>query len=181
MTEQGNKTKMLVEGGIMIALAYFLNTLKLYRAPQGGSITPGAMVPIVLYGLRWGVGPGMFAGAAYGFLKMVLGGYVISPVQGILDYPLAYACLGLAGIFRKSILDSDKEYVKLVLAVFISVLARIICHVLSGILFFGKYAAEAGRSAIVHSLIVNSMLFIEMGITALVLVLIWKPLKRANI
>lgn len=35
--------QMLVEGGIMIALAVILNQIKIYSAPSGGSVTAGSM------------------------------------------------------------------------------------------------------------------------------------------
>ena len=56
-------TKMLVEAGIMIALSIVLSRIKIYEAPQGGSVTAGSMIPIILFAMRWGVGPGVVAGA----------------------------------------------------------------------------------------------------------------------
>ena len=41
-------TRMLVEAGLMLALAIVLSRIKIYQAPQGGSVTAGwwaSMVP----------------------------------------------------------------------------------------------------------------------------------------
>src|SRR5690554_6754795 len=92
-------TKMLVEAGILIALALILDRIKIYEAPQGGSVTAGSMIPIFLYSFRWGLGPGVVAGAIFGLLQLLLGGWIFTPIQAILEYPVAFGMLGLAGIF----------------------------------------------------------------------------------
>ena len=45
--------RMLAEAGVMIALAVILNNIKLYKMPQGGSITPGGYVPLLIFAIRW--------------------------------------------------------------------------------------------------------------------------------
>ena len=68
------KTRMLAEGAVMVALAQILSYIKLFGdLPNGGSITLAA-VPIVLYAVRWGLGPGLLAGFALGLLQMVFDG-----------------------------------------------------------------------------------------------------------
>ena len=57
-------TRMLTEGAVMVALAQILAYVKLFGdLPNGGSITFAA-VPIILYAVRWGIGPGLLAGFA---------------------------------------------------------------------------------------------------------------------
>ena len=66
--KKGNLTlRMLTEGAIFVAAAQVLSYLKLWRMPWGGSVTL-AMVPILLYAVRWGLGPGLLAGFVYGIL-----------------------------------------------------------------------------------------------------------------
>ena len=48
-----SKTRLLVEGALMIALATVLSYIKVFELPQGGSITL-EMIPLVLMGLRNG-------------------------------------------------------------------------------------------------------------------------------
>ena len=49
-----NKTKILVEGAVMVALATVLSYVRVYRLPWGGSITLLSMLPIVLFSIRRG-------------------------------------------------------------------------------------------------------------------------------
>ena len=41
-------TKMVIQLGLMFALAVVLHMFKLYHLPQGGSVTPGGMFPLLL-------------------------------------------------------------------------------------------------------------------------------------
>ena len=101
-----NKTKLhlqiraLCEGALMVALAFVLSFVKLYELPNGGSLTP-AMFPILLFALRWGVGRGLMAGFLFGLLQLLFdGAYAWGWQSMVLDYLLAFAPLGLAGLFR---------------------------------------------------------------------------------
>ena len=53
MNRHSASTRALVEAALMIALATILGYFRLYRFPQGGSVD-FAMVPILIYCLRWG-------------------------------------------------------------------------------------------------------------------------------
>ena len=65
----GNRTRILVESGLTIALAYVLGRFVVYRMPMGGSVSL-EMVPIMVFALRRGAGPGVVAGALYGLLEL---------------------------------------------------------------------------------------------------------------
>lgn len=52
-TNTSKKTFLLVEGALMIAMAFVLSYIKLYDMPMGGSITL-EMIPLVIMGLRHG-------------------------------------------------------------------------------------------------------------------------------
>ncbi len=91
--------RALCEGAIMVALAQVLGYLKLWQFPQGGSVNLG-MLPIFLYCVRWGFGPGMLASFAYALLQLFLDGAYAWGWQSILgDYLVAYGVLGTAGLF----------------------------------------------------------------------------------
>ncbi len=93
--------RALCEGAIMLALAQVLGYLKLWQFPQGGSVNLG-MLPIFLYCVRWGFGPGMLVSFGYGLLQLLLDGAYAWGWQSILgDYLLAYGVLGVAGVFSK--------------------------------------------------------------------------------
>ena len=63
------KLRALCEGAILVALAQVLSYLKLWELPNGGSITV-EMLPIFLYCVRWGFGPGMLASVASGVIRL---------------------------------------------------------------------------------------------------------------
>lgn len=123
-------TKSLAEIAISVALSYVLNLIIIYHLPQGGSITLGSMVPILLLALRRGPYIGVFAGTVFGLVQLALGGYWFTLAQVIIDYPIAFAALGLAGFFKKYPM----------IGVTIGVAVRFIAHFLSGVIFFAEYA-----------------------------------------
>lgn len=131
--------KQLVEMGVALALAVVFGLIRVYRLPQGGSVSL-EMVPIFFIAFRYGPLAGMVTGALYGVLQLFLGAYIVHPLQLILDYPLAFAPLGLAGLFRE-FMKRGKVWVT-TLAIFIGSLGRFSCHFLSGVIFFAQYAPD---------------------------------------
>ena len=99
-TRSHRRIRALTEGAILVALAQILSFLKLYEFPQGGSITL-EMLPIFLYCLRWGLGPGLTASAAFGLLQLLTANYAWTWQSMLGDYLLAFTLLGLCGAFRK--------------------------------------------------------------------------------
>lgn len=178
--ENRNKTRMMTEGGMMIALSTLLSYIKVYQAPNGGSVTAGSMIPLLLFAIRWGVGPGIMVGSVYGILDFILKPYFYHWAQFLLDYPLAYGVLGLAGIgyIMNNNNDDSKEYFRLVLGVGLAIGGRMLSHVLSGVIFFAEYAGD--QNPWIYSIGYNATYLIpELIISIVVLILIWKPLKRA--
>ncbi|MBQ5401536.1 MAG: energy-coupled thiamine transporter ThiT [Bacteroidales bacterium] len=90
--------RALTEGAIFVAAAQVLSMLKLWEMPWGGSVTL-AMIPILLYAVRWGLGSGLLAGFVFGVLQFAFdGGFAIGWQSIIGDYLLAFTVLGLAGL-----------------------------------------------------------------------------------
>ena len=159
-------TRILSEAVVLVALAGVLNFVKIYTLPQGGSITLGAMVPICWFALRRGVKWGVFAGVVFGFVVMLnpVDFYVVNPVQLLLDYPIAFGALGLAGVFRNHPL----------MGVGVGMLGRFISHFVSGVVFFSMFA-PAGMNLFLYSAIYNgSFLTGEFIITEVVMFLLVK-------
>lgn len=170
--------KMLTEGGMMIALAALLSYIKIYQAPNGGSVTAGSMIPILLFAIRWGVGPGIVVGASYGMLDFILKPYFYHPIQMILDYPLAYGLLGLAGIGHV-IKNKDKynEILIISIGVFLAIGGRMFSHVVSGVVFFAEYAGDVNPW--IYSIGYNATYLVpELIISLFILILIWKSFKK---
>ena len=95
-----NRIRMLTEGALMIAAAQILSMIKLWEMPWGGSVVL-AMVPLVLFAVRRGLGAGLMAGFVFGVLQFIMdGGFAIGWQSIIGDYLLAFTALGLAGIVK---------------------------------------------------------------------------------
>ncbi len=167
-------TKKLVYGGMCIALSFILSYIRLYKMPQGGSITLASMFPIILYSMVFGPVAGIVVGIADGFLHLMQDAWVLNWIQLIFDYPLAFGFLGLSGIAPKSIKSIQ---VRTILAVSIALLGRGTMHFLSGIIFFKNFAPE-GISPVVYSLGYNaSYILPELIITSILsIILISTPI-----
>jgi len=125
-------TQMLTYGALSIALSFVLSCIRLFRMPNGGSVTPASMLPLMLFAAAYGVGPGFMAGLVYGVLQALQGGIAFLGIgQFLLDYLLAFTVLGLAGFAKKL-----PEKWGLYLAIIIAALARVLCHTLAGVLFW---------------------------------------------
>lgn len=155
-------THVAVAAGLGVVLSY----AKLYTLPQGGSVAL-ASLPVLLVSLRSGPLTGAAAGSLLGLLKLLLGAHIFHPVQFLLDYPIAFAALGMAGLLR-----NYPSWGTLV-----GGLCRGACHVVSGVVFFGSYAPP-GTSIWRYSLGYNaSYLLPELVIALLVLPAILRRLR----
>jgi len=163
MSKSAERTKIITEAVSILGLTFVLKDIlpPLYRAPQGGSITIAGTVPLLWFSLRRGVKWGIFAGFVYGLVHMALGGYVIDPIQAALDYPLAFAALGLAGGFKKFHLAG----------VAAGVFGRFVFHFIAGVWFFGRGGIEFGIfDPVLWSVIYNgTYLLPEFLISALII------------
>ena len=171
--KEHNKTVMLASGGIMIALSQILSYITFFQMPQGGKVTPGSMVPIILFALIWGGKPGLIASVTYGILQFVLGGiFSLHPLSIILDYIVGFGVLGIAGFF-------NRDYKGAILGTMIAVALRFLSSFLSGWLVFGSYAPE-GKAPWLYSLVYNATYMVpELIITTIIIALIYKPVKKA--
>ena len=151
---EGLPVRLIAEIGVAVAISTVLNFLPLFKMPQAGSVSL-EMLPVLLIALRWGGKPGLMAGAVYGFIQLVVNPYVIHPVQMLMDYPLPYMMLGIAGFFSIRKKDGNEiNYTKVFFALLTAGFARFIIHVLSGVIFFGSYAPE-GQNVWAYSIIYN--------------------------
>ena len=137
-------------GAMCVAIAFVLSCIRLFRMPQGGSITPAAMLPLVLFMVACGPLQGFVVGCTFGLLQLITDPYVIHPVQLLVDYPLAYGAMVLGCL--ASALPIDKRW-KLPLAALLAGVGRYVMAVLSGAIFFSEYAGE--QNAWVYSLVYN--------------------------
>lgn len=156
--------RMIANAALCLALAFVLSYIKLFDLPQGGAVTAASLLPIVAFAYSYGLAPGLVVGVAYGLLQMIQDPWIVTPVQAILDYPLAFACIALAAAARK-LPDSWGWLAGMALAA----VGRFVCHTFTGVVFFAEYAEGTGLSPFVYSVSYNSFVFVDMAICAVVM------------
>lgn len=141
-----NDTKRLMESGLMIALAVILSMLKLFQLPYGGAVTVVSMLPMLLLSYRYGMRWGSLACLAYSLVQLLQGigegslkGLSLGAFLGsaVLDYLLAFTVLCLGGALKGKMKSDAAAFG---MGTVLACLARYVCHILSGFLFFGDYA-----------------------------------------
>lgn len=140
------KLLALVEGAVMVAMAFGLSCVWIVEMPWGGKITLLSMLPIVVYSIRNGVKYGLLCSFAYSLTQLAQGifmdgmlGWGLTPVMLIscmfLDYVGAFTVIGFAGVFRK------KEMKGWIVGTVSVIFVRYLLHVVSGAVIF----ATAGK------------------------------------
>lgn len=156
--------RMIANAALCLALAFVLSYIKLFDLPQGGAVTAASLLPIVAFAYSYGLAPGLVVGVAYGLLQMIQDPWIVTPVQAILDYPLAFACIALAAVARR-LPDSWGWLAGMALAA----VGRFVCHTFTGVAFFAEYAEGTGMTPFVYSVSYNSFVFVDMAICAVVM------------
>ena len=141
---KNTKTRMLVEGAVMVALATVLSFLKIVKFPWGGSITVLSMLPIVVFALRHGLAAGLGVSFTYSVIQLGQGilvdgllGWGLTPVALIccilLDYIGAFSVLCISGVF------GNKKLSRMVGGVILAMLLRFLLHYISGVAIFHSF------------------------------------------
>lgn len=152
---------VLVELSLTVALAAVLSLLAL-RLPinfAGGSIS-FAMLPILVLGLRRGFLPALAAGLIFGCIDYLIEPYFVHWAQVLLDYPIAYGALGLAGLGSGLYHRASNRSTALASATALQWMAvgglgRFAAAWTSGVIFFAANA-PAGQPVGLYSLIYNA-------------------------
>ncbi|GAB4274475.1 MAG: hypothetical protein Kow0029_14850 [Candidatus Rifleibacteriota bacterium] len=121
--------KVATECGMLLATALALSHFKLYQLPSGGSVSLGVF-PLLLIAARHGAKTGIIGGVLMGILLMTTRPFIVHPLQFLLDYPLAHASLGLAGLMEWN------NPLKAATATTVANLVRLHFHVVAGAVFF---------------------------------------------
>ena len=169
-----NKTKQLVFSAMAIALATVISVvIKLPSLPNGGSTTLFSMLIVCLIGYWYGPVTGLIGAFAYGVLQFITGPYVVHPAQVLLDYPLAFAALGLSGFF------SNKKY-GLITGFLAGAFGRFFFHMVSGLIFYTTYVDSFSGNvvAIWGSTVYNLSYILPEVILTLVLLAV-PPVRKA--
>lgn len=174
--------KTLSFAALSIALSFVLSCFRLYRMPTGGSVTPGSMLPLMLFSAAFGMGPGLAAGLVYGVLQYFQGGWWLNVWQFLLDYLLAFAAIGLAGIAH------NKSEKWLYIGIPVAAVGRAVCAILAGLMWAADslaqgYALEIGSttysSSLLYSIVYNGVYLVpETVICLLLALLIARPVMK---
>lgn len=164
----------MVETALMVALALILDRIE-FAGPwvMGGSISL-VMLPIFVMAFRRGLKVGLMTGLLVGVIKLILGSSMIHPIQFLLDYPVAFTVLGLAGAFAFRNKKGELNIRWALFGLFFASFFRLVAHIISGGVWFGEYAPE-GWNVWLYSAVYNtSYLVPETLITFGVILLIAK-------
>ncbi|MDA3935386.1 MAG: energy-coupled thiamine transporter ThiT [Actinomycetota bacterium] len=154
---RNERLRITLEIALTIALAVVLSLLTLFHMPQGGGISL-AMLPLFVLALRRGFFVGTTGGLLYGVLDAMINGYVVHPIQYVLDYPAAFALVGLAGLFapiwRRAVKSGSMRsgvWAALLPGVVIGAAGRYAMHVVSGAVYFSEYMPEGQKAWILST------------------------------
>lgn len=207
------KTKKTIVTAMLVALATVLSFIKPFALPFGGGITLASMMPIVLIGFIYGTKTGLIAGLIYSLIQMMTDPGTISAaflpgenqmvlykaiLMCLIDYVLAFTCLGLGGIFKDKV---KNEALALSLGAAVATFLRYVCHIISGVILWGSWAEwffsqegfykigslildkfTGNALAFIYSVFYNGLYMVpEIIITAIACPLIYKAVKRSKL
>lgn len=178
-TKKNSRTavRAICEGALFVAAAQVLGYLKLLPLPSGGSVSLG-MLPIFIFCSRWGFRRGLMASSVFALLQLVLDGAYAWGWQSIIgDYLLAYALLGVAGLF-------SRRKGGFFTGCLVGGLARFLCTWVTGATVWAEYMPDSFfgmtmTSPWFYSALYNGS-YISLSIILCIAVgaLLWKPLGK---
>lgn len=161
-------TRCIALAGICASLSFALSYIKLWDMPAGGSVTLVSLLPVMIFAYAYGTKKGLLVGFLYGVLQAVQDPWLIHPAQFLLDYPIAFSMVCLAGVMTDLKLLNKLPQVKFCISAIFAGTMRFLCHVLSGVFAFGAYAVDAGATNFwTFSLVYNSYVFIDVALVIL--------------
>lgn len=180
---RNERIRIVAEIGLSVALAAVLGLWKIQLPTwaAGGSISL-SMLPIFVIAIRRGLWPGVVAGLIFGAVDYLIEPFFVHPVQVLLDYGVAFAACGLAGLGCAAVRESRTAfgYAALTVAsVALGGAGRFAASFVSGIVFFGANAPE-GQPVWLYSFVYNlSYLLPSVLACAVLAVLVIAALERA--
>jgi thiamine transporter len=184
---RSERTRLIVEVALTVALCA---ALKLWRIHlpwnfAGGDVSL-EMLPILVLSIRRGLVAGVTAGAIWGVLVFFFEPYPpVHWVQYLLDYPVAYAALGITGLgsaqWRRLSAAGRRAAADAVSVpwMLLGGSARFAAAFASGVVFFGANA-PAGQPVLLYSALYNLSYIVPSLAMSIVAALVLLPvLERA--
>lgn len=139
-----SKTRILVEGALMIAASVVLSFIRVYTLPNGGSLSLVPLLPLLMMAYRHGVKWGAFTCFVRGLIALLISFYA-PPVRSLyaltmevlLDYLLPYMVLALACVIAKPF---KNKMLGIGISALVTGVAKFLIHVLSGYIVWKDYA-----------------------------------------
>jgi thiamine transporter len=180
---QRSVVRRLTESALLVALAAVLAIYAVFKLPNGGSVTIGSAIPIMLVSFKYSFGWSLLVALAYSLIQMLTGfyappvataGYYVLMI--LLDYVVAFGVFGLAGSIYRALDKKLAPRLRLMAAALACIALRFVCHFLSGLIIWQSYAPE-GQPLWLYSLLYNGSYMLGEGlISGLILYLIGQKL-----
>lgn len=155
--------RALTYGAVCVALSFALSYIKFFSLPQGGSVTFASLLPLCLYSYMFGTRRGVIAGVVYGLLQFIQSPQFYEPMQALLDYPIAFGAIGLAGIARNFKGLKGNVFAEFTVGATIAVLLRYVSHFISGYFVFSSWRMD-GYTPLTWSLVYNLFTIADLAI-----------------
>lgn len=186
-----SKTSILTECAVLVALSVVLSLIKVWQMPLGGAITLVSMLPVCVASLRHGLKWGFLASGLYALVQLFFGitmdgllGWGLTPAMLIgcmlFDYVIAFAVLGIAGVFR------GKGQSGAIAGIVLAMVLRFVSHFLSGYVIFTNleqwelFGNLFEGAPAMYSICYNGLYMLpELIITVIVFVILWNtPVRK---
>ncbi len=180
---RNQKTKILVEASLLVAISIVLSYVKFEAAwANGGSVTAASMAPIVILSLRHGWKWGVMGGVTHSLILTLMQGIASPPTRTLLyfamaialDCVIAYGVVGLASLFTKK-----ATKLTCITATAVVMTLKLITHIISGVIVWGAYAPE-GMSVLWYSTAYNCGYMIPEIIITSGMVAVLLPILNKN-
>lgn len=135
-------SRSLSFAAVCVALSFALSYVRIFKMPMGGSITVASMLPLMLFSYIFGARKGIIAGLILGILQAVQDPWILHPAQFLLDYPVAFASIGLAGCIKGFNILNKNARAQFTLGAVVAGGFRFLAHFFSGAFAFGSYGAS---------------------------------------
>ena len=128
-------TRRVAFAGVCVAMSFTLAVIKVSPIQYGGSITLASFVPILIYAYVYGLADGLLVGLIHGLLNFIEDPYILTPATFLFDYLLAFASVGVMGLFGK-MHRKPRGCLPVVLGCIAVFTLRFASHLCSGAIFF---------------------------------------------
>ncbi|WP_125707973.1 energy-coupled thiamine transporter ThiT [Companilactobacillus zhongbaensis] len=172
---KNQKLIILTEGALVTAAAQVLSFIPHSFGVSSIELVYG-LIPMAIFALRRGFKAGLLAGLVWGLLDLLLrglsSGSVLNPLQGFLEYPVAFAAIGLIGIgsakAKQVIRDGKNSVWWILLFSGFGIFVKYFFHFLAGGVFWAAFAPK-GMNPWIYSGVINGGSFIANVFMVLIL------------